>query len=173
MPRTGSTCPAKYDLEHISLPCWNAAAFVDFRATIVQLEKELNRRSHLDGCTHPSGVDFKANPKRVYEALTDPKQFSAFSGFPAEIDGEAGGAFNCFGGQITGQMTELVPDQKIVQTWRPAVWPDGANYMVRFELKAQDGGTRLILDHWDFPEDNREHLDAGWPRMYWEPLKKY
>jgi uncharacterized protein YndB with AHSA1/START domain len=118
-------------------------------------------------------VDFKASPKRVYEALTDAKHFSAFSGLPAEIHGQTNGVFKCFGGQITGRMTELVPDQKIVQTWHVAMWPDGVDSKVRFELKAQGGGTRLILDHSDFPEENREHLDAGWPRTYWEPMKKY
>ena len=52
-------------------------------------------------------VDFKASPKRVYEALTDAKQFSAFSGLPAEIHGEARGSFKCFDGQITGRMTRV------------------------------------------------------------------
>jgi uncharacterized protein YndB with AHSA1/START domain len=118
-------------------------------------------------------VDFKASPQRVYEALTDAKQFTAFTGLPAEIQSQAGGTFKCFGGQITGSISELVPHQKIVQKWHVAMWPDGVDSMVRFQLKAQDGGTRLILDHSDFPEENREHLDAGWPRMYWEPLKKY
>jgi len=79
-------------------------------------------------------VDFKASPKRVYEALTDAKQFSAFSGLPAEIHGEARGSFKCFDGQITGRMTELVPSQKIVQAWHVAMWPDDVNSMVRFEL---------------------------------------
>jgi len=118
-------------------------------------------------------VDFKASPQRVYEALTDAKQFSTFTGLPAEIHSQAGGTFKCFDGQITGRMTELVPNQKVVQTWHVAMWRDGINSIVRIELKAQDGGTRLILDHSEFPEDNREHLDAGWPRMYWEPIKKY
>src|SRR5882762_1332953 len=118
-------------------------------------------------------VDFKATPERVYQALTDAKQFSAFSGLPAEIHGEAGGVFKCFGGQIKGRMTELSPGKKIVQTWHVAMWPDGVESMVRIELKPHGEGTRLILDHSDFPEGNREHLDAGWPRMYWEPLRKH
>jgi len=118
-------------------------------------------------------VDFKASPQRVYEALTDAKQFSAFTGLPSEIHSQAGGTFKCFGGQITGRMTELVPNKKIVQTWHVAMWPDGFDSTVRIELKAQNGGTRLVLEHSDFPEGNREHLDAGWPRMYWEPLKKH
>jgi hypothetical protein len=44
--------------------------------------------------------------------VTDAKQFSAFSGLPAEIHNEAGGAFKGFGGQITGRMTELLPGKK-------------------------------------------------------------
>jgi uncharacterized protein YndB with AHSA1/START domain len=118
-------------------------------------------------------VDFKASPQRVYAVLTDAKEFSAFSGLPAEIGLEAGGAFKCFGGQITGRMIEVVPNQRIVQTWHVAMWPDGVNSTVKFQLKEQGSGTRIILDHSDFPEGNREHLDAGWPRMYWEPMKKY
>jgi uncharacterized protein YndB with AHSA1/START domain len=53
-------------------------------------------------------VDFKASPNRVYEVLTDARQFRAFSGFPSDIHGEAGGPFKCFGGQITGRMTEYL-----------------------------------------------------------------
>ena len=119
-------------------------------------------------------VDFKASPQRVYEALTDAKHFSAFSGgLPAEIHSEPGGAFKCFGGQIVGRIIELVPNQRIVQAWHVGMWPDGVYSIVRLELKGQGGGTRLILDHSGFPEEHREHLDGGWPRMYWEPLKKY
>ena len=118
-------------------------------------------------------VDFNASPQRVYEALTDARHFSAFSGLPAEIHAQANGVFKCFGGQITGRMIELVPNLRIVQTWHVAMWRDGVDSKVRLELKAQGGGTRLILDHSDFPEENREHLDAGWPRMYWDPMKKY
>jgi len=119
-------------------------------------------------------VDFAASPQQVYEALTDSKQFSAFSGgIPAEIEPEAGGAFKCFGGQITGRMIELVPNRRIVQAWHVAMWPEGVYSIVKFELQRLGSGTRLILDHSGFAEEHRDHLDAGWPRMYWEPMKKY
>jgi uncharacterized protein YndB with AHSA1/START domain len=118
-------------------------------------------------------VDFKASPQQVYAALTDAKQFSAFSGLPSLIDRQGGGAYKCFGGQITGRFIELVPKQRIVQTWRVAMWPDGVDSKVKFQLKENGSGTRVILEHTDFPEENRDHLDAGWARMYWEPMKKY
>jgi hypothetical protein len=44
--------------------------------------------------------DFKTNPARVYEALLDARQFSAFSGGrAAEIHREVGGAFTIFAGR--------------------------------------------------------------------------
>lgn len=119
-------------------------------------------------------VDFAVSPERIYAALTDSKQFTAFSGgLPAEIEAEAGGAFKCFGGQITGRMIELVPNRRIVLAWHVAMWPEGTYSIVKFELEKLGSGTRLILDHAGFPKEHRDHLHAGWPRMYWEPLKKY
>ena len=119
-------------------------------------------------------VDFTVSPQRIYGALTDAKQFTAFSGgLPAEIQPEAGGMFKCFGGQISGRIVELVTNRRIVQAWHVAMWPEGTYSIVRFELEKRGSGTRLILDHAGFADEHREHLDAGWPRMYWEPLKKY
>jgi len=119
-------------------------------------------------------VDFAASPERVFEALTDSKQFTAFSGgIPAEIEPQAGRAFKCFGGQITGRIIELVPNRRIVQAWHVAMWPEGIYSIVKFELQKEGSGTRLILDHAGFAAEHRDHLDSGWPRMYWEPLRKY
>ncbi len=118
-------------------------------------------------------VDLKASPQGVYEALLDAKQFSAFSGDQAEIHREVGGAFTLFGGRIVGRNIELVPNQRIVQAWRPAAWPEGVYSIVKFELKAEGSGTRVILDHTGFAPELREHLEIGWKEHYWGRLKKY
>ncbi|MFI5234874.1 MAG: SRPBCC domain-containing protein [Gemmatimonadales bacterium] len=118
-------------------------------------------------------VDFAAPPARIYEALLDQAKFAAFSGRPATLDRAAGGAFTLFGGPITGRNIELIPNQRIVQAWRVANWPDGVWSIVRFELKPQGTGTRLIFDHTGFPASERDHLVAGWETNYWAPLKKY
>jgi activator of HSP90 ATPase len=118
-------------------------------------------------------VDFAASPQRVYEALLDAKQFAAFSGRPAEINRETGGAFSLFGGHIIGRNLELVPNQRIVQAWRVVTWPEGAYSIARFELKAQGSGTRLVLDHIGFPEGLHDHLAEGWESNYWALLKKH
>lgn len=131
-------------------------------------------------------VVFKAIRKRVYEALTDAKQFNkvvmlsaamqagmAPSGKPVEVSPEAGGAFSAFGGYITGRNVELVPNERIVQAWRAASWGPGQYSIARFELTEQGSGTKLIFDHTGFPPGERAHLAEGWKANYWEPLEKY
>jgi uncharacterized protein YndB with AHSA1/START domain len=119
-------------------------------------------------------VTLKASPERVYAALTDAAQFSAFTGgAPAEISREAGGAFSCFGGMITGRNLELVPNRRLVQAWRAGNWGEGVYSVVRFDLEARGGETRLVFDHTGFPEEQRPHLEGGWQKMYWEPLRAY
>ncbi len=130
-------------------------------------------QSPRKGTTIHQEIDFNAPPARIYEILLDAKQFSAFTKDTAEIQPTAGGAFRLFGGRIEGRNVELVPDQRIVQAWRPASWDPGVYSIVRFELVAHGSGTRIVFDHTGFPEDNWEHLNAGWPRNYWDPLRNY
>jgi hypothetical protein len=44
---------------------------------------------------------------------------------------------------------------------------------VRFDFAKVGAGTKLVLDHTGFPKSNRDHLEDGWHKMYWEPLKAY
>jgi activator of HSP90 ATPase len=118
-------------------------------------------------------VDLKASPQKIYEILLDSKQFATFTGMPAEISREPGGAFSMFGGLIVGRNVELVVNQRIVQAWRPVSWNPGVYSIVRFELKGDSAKTQLILDHTGFPEGDFAHLDSGWYARYWNPLKKF
>lgn len=134
----------------------------------------------LKSITIHQEVDFKASPERLYEALLDTKQFSAFSAEStefsaksAEIDRSVGGAFSLFDGHIIGRNVELVPNQRIVQVWRVVDWPAGVYSIVKFEIKSQGSGTHLVFDHTGFPENWRDHLAVGWQSHYWDLLTKY
>jgi activator of HSP90 ATPase len=119
-------------------------------------------------------IEIKATRQRIYEVLLDSKQFAALTGMPAEIEREVGRAFHTFGGMIEGRNVELVPNQRIVQAWRPASWEPGLYSMVRFELKdAGEAQSKIILDHSGFPEGDFRHLNLGWYLRYWEPMKKF
>ena len=118
-------------------------------------------------------IDFSASPQQLYEALLDAKHFTEFSGRAAEINREVGGTFSLFKGHIVGRNVELVPNERIVQAWRVVTWPEGVYSIVRFDLKPQGTGTRLVFDHIGFPEGLHDHLAAGWEENYWTLLKKY
>jgi activator of HSP90 ATPase len=119
-------------------------------------------------------IVFSASPERVYDALLDSRRFSEFTGGrQAEISRDPGGSLSCFAGMITGRNVELIPNQRIVQAWRAGNWREGVYSIVSFELKAQGSDTKLTLRHAGFPDGTRDHLESGWHKMYWEPLRKY
>jgi activator of HSP90 ATPase len=141
--------------------------------------------SHVCEAIHQEVV-FKASLKRVYEALTEAKQFDKVIQLseavrigmvkrpaPAVISGELGGAFSLFGGFIVGRQLELLPNERIVQAWRVSYWNAGIYSIARFELAEQDLGTKLVFDHTGFPAGDGQHLLEGWNGNYWEPLGKY
>jgi uncharacterized protein YndB with AHSA1/START domain len=128
---------------------------------------------------------FQASRKRVYEALTDPQQFDKVMRLsaamrsmpketkPAEIDRNVGGTFLLFGGYVSGRHIELVPNERIVQAWRPQSWKPGEYSIVKFELAEHGAGTTILFDHRGFPDGTGDHLAAGWKENYWEPLQEY
>ncbi len=113
--------------------------------------ERLGTSASCNSITIHQELDFQVGPQRLYEALLDSKQFSAFSGRPADIVLTVGGTFSLFGGHIVGRNVELVPNQRIVQVWRVVDWPAGAYSIVKFELKGQEGSTHLVFDHTGFP----------------------
>ena len=139
--------------------------------------------SHAADSIHQEPV-FTASPERVYEALTDAKQFTRvvrLSGAlqamhvpdkPAEISRDAGSAFALFGGYITGRQVELVPNVRVVQAWRAGHWPAGVYSIAKFELVGQDSGCKILFDHTGFPNGEAQSLASGWKAHYWVPLAK-
>jgi activator of HSP90 ATPase len=91
----------------------------------------------------------------------------------AQISPEAGGDFSMFGGIIVGRHIELLPNERIVQAWRPVYWKPGVYSIVKFELADAGSDTKLVLDHKGFPDGDGKSLLDGWNKNYWEPLAKY
>jgi uncharacterized protein YndB with AHSA1/START domain len=149
------------------------------------------RASSADPISHSAEsihqeVAFQASRQRVYAALTDAKQFEQVVRLgdamktrmpagapPTQISTEPGGAFSTFGGLIVGRQIELVPNERIVQAWRPAYWNPGVYSLVKFTLADSDSGTKLTLDHKAFPEGDALSLLDGWNKNYWQPLAKF
>lgn len=117
-------------------------------------------------------VTIKAVPHEVYEALMDSKKYGAFTGGKAVISRAVGGKFSAFDGYAEGVNLELVPDKKIVQTWRASDWPEGHYSRATFTFKAAAGGTQLTFMQSGVPAEFADDVSQGWRDYYWTPLKE-
>lgn len=117
-------------------------------------------------------VTLKATPHEVYEAIMDSKKHAEFTDSQVTIRREVGGKFSIYGGDIEGTNLELVPDQKIAQSWRYSDWPEGHYSKVTFSLKEVAGGTRLTFTQTGVPEEHYEDIAQGWQDYYWGPMKE-
>jgi uncharacterized protein YndB with AHSA1/START domain len=119
-------------------------------------------------------VTLHATPKAVFEALMDEHKHSQFTGEPATISRQPGGAFHCYGDYIEGVNVAVIAPKLIIQAWRSRNWPKETYSTVTFKLTKLSGGktklsfTQVGVPAWDFKEKN-----SGWHTHYWEPLKRY
>jgi len=66
----------------------------------------------------------------------------------------------------------LVPDRRIVQSWRGSDWPEGHCSRVTFSLKKVEKGTRLTFHQSGVPEKYYRDINQGWRDFYWSRMKK-
>ncbi|MBM4446670.1 MAG: hypothetical protein FJ023_04870 [Chloroflexi bacterium] len=117
-------------------------------------------------------VTFKATPHEVYETLMDSKKHSQLTGSKAQISREVGSKFSIYEGDIEGVNLELVPDHKIIQSWRYSDWPEGHYSQATFILEEIKGVTRLTFTQTEVPEEHYQDIAQGWRDYYWIPMKE-
>ena len=119
-------------------------------------------------------VTIGAEPSRVYAALMDSGQHSAFTGEPAQIDPQKGGAFTCYDNYILGLTLELEPGKRIVQAWRSRNWPAGTYSIVTFKLAKKTGGKTLLrFSQVGVPAKDFAEKSKGWRSHYWDRLNRF
>jgi len=119
-------------------------------------------------------VIIPASPKEVYEAFTDPKRHTAFTGSKASGVAKIDGKFTAWDGYIFGKYLKFEPGKYLAQEWQTTDWPEGYPPS-RFELtfKAVAGGTEITMVHSNIPKEQEQELAQGWVEFYWKPLKEY
>jgi len=122
--------------------------------------------------TIKQSVTLKATAHEIYEALMDSRRHSEFTGEEANISREIGGRFTAYGEYIEGVNLELIPDKKIVQTWRASDWPEGHYSKVTFSLEEVKDSTRLVFTQTGVPEEYYDDVSQGWRDWYWTPMKE-
>ncbi len=119
-------------------------------------------------------VWFDAPPHEVYEVLMDSKKHTQLAGAKSTVSRKVGGRFSISDGYMIGENLEIVPDKKIVQTWKPEedCWPEGHYSKITFSLTPSRGGTRLVFTHSGVPVVCGKRFDSGWKDYYWTPMRE-
>ena len=118
-------------------------------------------------------VHINASPQEVYEAFVDAKKHVEFTGAEVKFDVRAGGKFDIWSGELTGENVELVEGKKIVQKWRADDWPKGHYSDLTISLEPDGSGTKLTLVQENVPDDKADEIDDGWYQYYWKPMNEY
>jgi activator of HSP90 ATPase len=117
-------------------------------------------------------ITFKESPHEVYETLMDSRKHAKFTGAKARISREVGGRFTAYDGYIEGVNLNLLPDKKIVQSWRGTDWPKNHYSRAIFLLERVKNGTRLTFTQSGVPDQYYEDINQGWRDYYWNPMKE-
>jgi activator of HSP90 ATPase len=119
-------------------------------------------------------VVIPALPEKVYDALTNAKKHSEFTGGKATGNPVVGSRFTAWDGYISGKNLELEKGKKIVQEWVTTDWPQGyPPSKLELTFREVGGKTELTMVHSDVPAEQEDELKQGWIDFYWEPLKTY
>lgn len=71
-------------------------------------------------------VELQASAHDIYDVLLNQAKVQIWTrSNKSTIEAKVGTKFSLFGGSVTGEIKELVEDEKIVQSWRLSSWPAG------------------------------------------------
>jgi uncharacterized protein YndB with AHSA1/START domain len=114
-----------------------------------------------------------ATPDEVYEAFTNSKIYSEFTGDQFKGVTKIGEKFTVY--DISGKFLELEKGKRIVEEWVNSRWPNGlAPSKVELTFKEMPNGTEVTLIQSNLPmEIEEDYLLEGWTEYFWSRLKKY
>ena len=115
-----------------------------------------------------------ASPDEIYQAWLDSLAHSEMTGGAAKMSEQLGAEVSAWDGYISGRNLELVPGERIVQSWRTSEFADEhGDSVITILLEEADEGTLLTLEHSNVPDEQRSYEEAGWQENYFEPMVAY
>jgi len=115
-----------------------------------------------------------ATAQEIYEAWLDSLSHSEMTGGTAKMSDQIGDEVSAWDDYISGRNLELVPGERIVQTWRTSEFGDeDEDSIITVTLEETDEGTLLTLEHSNVPDEQRSYEEGGWQENYFEPMVAY
>ncbi|KAI1895406.1 hypothetical protein AGOR_G00105960 [Albula goreensis] len=115
---------------------------------------------------------FLTSPEELYRVFVNQEMMQAFTHAAATVNAEKGGRFRLLEGNVYGEFQELVPEQKIVMTWRYNTWPCEHYATVTLNFLDHGNETELKLECKGVPVSEEDRTKEGWQRYYFEAIKQ-
>ncbi|MFT5858655.1 MAG: activator of HSP90 ATPase [Flavobacteriaceae bacterium] len=120
-----------------------------------------------------SSIIIKVKPGALYNAWLDTEEHSNMTGGDAKCSDQVGESHAAWDGYISGKNLELIPNEKIVQSWRTFEFAtDDEDSRLEIQLKEIPEGTELTLIHTNIPEGQTQY-ENGWVENYFNPMLAY
>lgn len=117
-----------------------------------------------------------ASPEEIYQAWLDSVGHSGMTGGAASMSDLIGAEVSAWDGYISGRNLELIPGERIVQSWRTTEFADEHDDSVITVVLQELGdveGTLLTLEHSNVPDEHRSYEEGGWQENYFGPMVAY
>jgi len=123
-------------------------------------------------CSFSLHETFLTSPDEIYVTFLKQEFVQVFTRSDAVVDGCRGGKFQMMNGNVHGEFTELVPNEKIVMRWRFKSWPSDHYATISLAFRDKGDETELNLEAKGVPSDEEERTKEGWRRFYFEAIKQ-
>ena len=115
-----------------------------------------------------------ASAQEIYDAWLDSLAHSEMTGGEADMSDEIDAEVSAWDGYITGRNLELIPGERIVQSWRTTQFADEhEDSIITLTFEEAGDGTLMTLVHSKVPDEQTSYEQSGWQEYYFEPMKEY
>lgn len=111
-----------------------------------------------------------AEPKDVYNALTNKRMLEIWTGETVVMELEANTEFSLWDGSITGINLEFEENKKIVQKW--FFGEEEEESIVTIKIHPHKKGASVELLHTNIPDDAYDNISDGWDEDYFGALNE-
>ena len=111
-----------------------------------------------------------AEPKDVYNALTNKKMLEIWTGEKAEMEPIPGTEFSLWNESISGKNLEFEENRLIIQQW--FFGDQKEESIVTLKLHPHKKGTNVELHHTNIPDEAYDNISEGWDEDYFGALKE-
>ena len=114
-----------------------------------------------------------ATPENIYAAWLDSQKHAEMTGGTANVNAIVGEDFQAWDGYIEGGNLELIPNEKIVQSWRTVDFTESEeDSHLEITLLQVENGTKITIIHSNLPPHGGQY-QSGWDESYFQPMKNY